>query len=122
MKVTRWIGMAVLVAWGLGVPVTEAVLAGQPGRAEVDVDKSGAAAKDKKPVREVTVKAEGKVNINTASKTELMTLDGVGAGIAQKIIDHRTARGPFKKVDDLATVAGVGKRVVEKNPGRLTVK
>jgi competence protein ComEA len=51
-----------------------------------------------------------------------MTLDGVGAGTAQKIIDHRTARGPFKKVEDLAAVDGVGKRVVDKNPGRITVK
>jgi competence protein ComEA len=111
--------MAALTLCGLGAPMTEAVLAGQPGRAEVNMD---AKPKDKKPVREVTAKSEGKVNINTASKTELMTLEGVGPGTAQKIIDHRTARGPFKKVDDLAAVEGVGKRVVEKNPGRITIR
>jgi competence protein ComEA len=115
--------MVALAVCGLNAPVTEAVLAGQAGRAEVNMEPK---TKDKKPVREVTAKTEGKsngkVNINTASKTELMTLDGVGAGTAQKIIDHRTARGPFKKAEDLAAVDGVGKRVVDKNPGRITVK
>ncbi len=122
MKATTWIGVAAIVAWGASAPAVQAAQAGSPGRAQVGAEAAPGPPKDKKPVREVTVKADGKVNINTASKTELMTLDGVGAGLAQKIIDHRTARGPFKKVADLAAVDGVPKRIVEKNAGRLTVK
>jgi competence protein ComEA len=48
------------------------------------------------------------VNINTATKEELMTLKGVGEKRAQDIIDYRTKHGNFKSVDDLEKVPGVG--------------
>jgi len=47
-------------------------------------------------------KVDGKVNINAASKADLMKLDGIGAGAAQKIIAYRQANGPFKRPQDLA--------------------
>ena len=56
-----------------------------------------------------------KVNINEASKGDLMKLAGVTAGVAQKIISYREAHGPFKRMHDLAKVDGVGKDVLEKN-------
>jgi competence protein ComEA len=79
----------------------------------------GAAMADDKPAK---AKAEDKVNINEASKAELMKLAGVGPGGAQKIIDYRDAHGPFKKAQDLEKVDGVGKGVIEKNAGRIVVK
>jgi competence protein ComEA len=63
-----------------------------------------------------------KVNLNEASKAELMKLDGVGAGAADRIIAYREAHGPFKRVQDLEKVEKVGKMVLEKNAGRLAVK
>ena len=48
------------------------------------------------------------VNINTANATQLTQLPGVGPAIAQKIIDYRTANGPFTSVDDLTKVPGIG--------------
>jgi competence protein ComEA len=69
-----------------------------------------------------TGKGTGKVNINEASRAELMTLAGVGAGTAERIIAHRTANGPFKRLQDLEKVDGIGKGVVEKNAGRLAIK
>lgn len=48
------------------------------------------------------------VNINTATKEELMTLKGVGEKRAQEIIDYRAKHGPFKSVDDLEKVPGIG--------------
>lgn len=75
-------------------------------------------------------KAEGKVqgtkaqkvNLNDASKAELMKLDGVGAGAADRIIAYRDAHGPFKRVQDLEKVDKVGKMVLDRNAGRLAVK
>lgn len=67
-------------------------------------------------------KVEQKVNINEASKGELMKLAGVGAGTAERIISYREAHGPFKRAQDLQKVDGVGKTVLEKNPGRIVVK
>ena len=52
------------------------------------------------------------VNINTATKEELTTLQGIGEKRAQDIIDYRTKNGPFKSIDDLEKVPGVG-------PGRM---
>ena len=48
------------------------------------------------------------VNINTASLEELDALDGVGPATAQKIIDYRVASGPFKTIDDIKNVSGIG--------------
>jgi competence ComEA-like helix-hairpin-helix protein len=101
----RWLIRTALLSAG-GVLAPEAL-----ALAEV----KGASRADK-------AKATGKVNINEASRAELMTLAGVGAGTADRIIAHRTANGPFKRLQDLEKVDGVGKGVVEKNAGRLAIK
>ena len=52
--------------------------------------------------------AGGKVNINTASAAQLDTLPGVGASTAETIVADREANGPFKTVEDLKRVSGIG--------------
>lgn len=49
-----------------------------------------------------------KVNINTASQTELETLNGIGPSTALKIINYRSQNGNFKKIDDIKNVPGIG--------------
>lgn len=52
--------------------------------------------------------AFAQVNINTATKEQLDGLKGIGPVKAQAIIDYRTKNGPFKSVDDLEKVPGIG--------------
>ena len=56
----------------------------------------------------------GKLNINTASVSQLTALKGIGKGKAQKIVDYREANGPFKTVDELTKVKGIGAKTVDK--------
>jgi competence protein ComEA len=48
------------------------------------------------------------VDLNTATLEQLDTLQGIGPSTAQKIIDYRTANGPFASIDDLKNVSGIG--------------
>jgi len=50
------------------------------------------------------------VNINTAPASELQTLPGIGAKVAERIVEYRQKNGPFKKVEDLMNVRGVGEK------------
>lgn len=49
-----------------------------------------------------------RVNINTASATELDTLPGIGPVIAERIVQHRRRHGLFARVEDLQQVEGIG--------------
>ncbi|MDX2148969.1 MAG: helix-hairpin-helix domain-containing protein [Planctomycetota bacterium] len=53
-----------------------------------------------------------RININTASQAELETLPGIGPTLARRILEHRAKQGPFKRVDDLTDVKGVGDKIL----------
>lgn len=56
------------------------------------------------------------VDINTAGADEMAkSLKGVGLSKAQAIVDYRTQHGPFKTVDELAQVKGIGVKLVDAN-------
>jgi competence protein ComEA len=58
----------------------------------------------------------GQVNINTAdAETIAAELNGVGLSKAKAIVEYRTKHGPFRSVDDLSLVKGIGERTVDKN-------
>jgi len=54
-----------------------------------------------------------KVRINSATKDEIETLNGIGPKKAQAIIDYREENGPFQTVEDLTNVSGIGEKTVE---------
>lgn len=61
-----------------------------------------------------TASAGGKVNINTAGKEELMTLNGIGEARAESIIHYREKNGSFSKPEDLKQVEGIGDGIFSK--------
>lgn len=61
------------------------------------------------------------ININTADKELLMSVNGIGERLAEAIVAYRNQNGPFRSIEELAEVKGVGPSVVEKNHATLTV-
>ncbi|WP_283786964.1 ComEA family DNA-binding protein [Bermanella sp. WJH001] len=61
----------------------------------------------------------GMIDINNANEAQLAQLVKVGPKKAQEIIRYREANGPFKSVDELAKVKGIGEKTVEQNRERL---
>jgi comEA protein len=55
-----------------------------------------------------------KVNLNSATKQELISLPGIGAGLAERILDYRKQNGNFSAVDELKKVSGIGKKKFDK--------
>jgi competence protein ComEA len=63
------------------------------------------------------------VNINTASADTLAAeLNGIGAAKAAAIVAYRESNGPFKKLEDLVRVKGVGSKTLEKNRAILVIQ
>ena len=63
----------------------------------------------------------GAVNLNTATAEELQTLSGIGEKKAADIISYREAHGPFKQVDDLLQISGIGEKTLDKFREQVTV-
>jgi len=63
------------------------------------------------------------VDINTADANTLATeLVGIGAAKAEAIVAYRKANGPFKRLEDLVNVKGVGEKTLEKNRAILVIQ
>ena len=62
-----------------------------------------------------------KISINNATKEELMTLPGIGESKAKDIVDYRTKNGPFKKLEDLKNIPGIGENVYNNLKENITL-
>lgn len=66
--------------------------------------------------------SDGKVNLNTADETALMTLPGIGPAKAQAILAYRQEIGSFKVIEDIKSVSGIGDKTFERLQELITVK
>ena len=65
--------------------------------------------------------ADGRININTASRSELTDLPGIGNVLAERIVDYRTRNGAFARIEDIKNVSGIGEKRFEAIMDRITV-
>lgn len=67
--------------------------------------------------------AAGSVNINTAdAQTIASSLTGIGQAKAEAIVEYREANGPFRSVEDLLQVKGIGEKTLESNRDRIRLE
>jgi len=64
----------------------------------------------------------GKINLNKATVEEISQLKGIGMKYAERIVQYRDKNGPFKNVEDLLNVQGIGPKTLEKNKDRIIIK
>ena len=63
----------------------------------------------------------GKVNINSATESDFENLPGIGPVLAQKIVDYRDQHGPFRSIQDLMKVSGIGQKKFDSLQAYVTV-
>ncbi len=97
----------------LAARLTDEMVIYIPVIGEVLVDGSGL------PTNEVD---DDKININTATSGELESLPGIGAAKAASIISFREQNGPFKEIEDLVNVSGIGAKSFEKLKDMIKVR
>lgn len=106
-------------AAGYAVNMAEPVRDGQtiyiPSKEEAD---NGSLTGDTKQ----TAQTQGKININTAGKEQLMTLKGIGASKADDIISYRNANGKFNAIEDIMNISGIKEAAYNKIKDDICVK
>ncbi len=75
---------------------------------EIIIPKKGETIKPKAQDRSKESVSEGKINLNTANLSQLISLTGIGEAKAEAIISYREQHGGFKELEDLMKVSGIG--------------
>ena len=95
-------------------PCNDACIKEEDEKAKLD-------ASEKTESKEENEAVTGKVNINTATSSELQTLNGIGEAKAKAIIEYREKNGNFEKIEDIKNVSGIGDSVYDKIKDNITV-
>jgi competence protein ComEA len=105
----QWLVVVTLVVHLLGAGMVFAQ--GTPGTSAMP-GKAGTAAEQGKAAMGAVPGKAALVNINTADEAQLTSLKGVGPTKAKAITQYRQDHGPFKTVDDLKKVSGIGDKTL----------
>ena len=66
--------------------------------------------------------SDERINLNTATKEELMTLSGIGEARAESILAYREANGKFRSIEELCKVSGISEKILAQIQDRIRVK
>jgi len=86
-----------------------------------DAKKASSTAKTKKSKTTTAPSSQQPININTATKDELVTLVDIGPKKAEAILKYREEMGLFKTIDDFLNVNGIGPKTLEKNRALIRI-
>ena len=74
-----------------------------------------------KPAVTATVVSTQVVNLNSATAAQIASLPGIGPKTAELVVQYRTKNGPFKKIEEVMNVRGIGEKSFLKIKDQLTV-
>ena len=114
----QWLIMVTLAVYLMGVGV---VFAQSMSGASSMPGKAGTAAEQGKAGMGAVPGKAALVNINTADEAQLTSLKGIGSTKAKAITQYRQEHGPFKTVDDLKKVSGIGDQTLAALKPLITV-
>jgi competence protein ComEA len=80
-----------------------------------------AAQRATKPPVAATVVSTEVVNLNTATSAQIASLPGIGPKTAELVVQYRVKNGPFKKIEEVMNVRGIGEKSFLRIKARLTV-
>jgi competence protein ComEA len=83
---------------------------------------SFAEGKAKVETPDAATQGVAKININKATIDQLTEIKGIGQSYAKGIVAYREKNGPFKKIEDIKEVKGIGDKLFEKIKDQITVE
>mgnify|MGYP003298593930 CR=1 FL=1 len=105
--------------------MTKAAAGDSVNQAEILIDGQQLYVPSKEEIQKqndkTSVTDKGKVNINKASKDELMTLAGIGEAKANAIIRYREENGAFKSIEEIMEIEGIKEGIFRKIEDQITV-
>lgn len=86
------------------------------------IDKSSLKVENREGKASNEESGDGLININTASAEQLQTLPGIGAVIAQNIIEYRESHGAFSSIEEIQNVSRIGQKTFQKIKDKIIVR